>query len=232
MDRMPHRHNDGEQSQASSSHSAHPRFLRFLGLSQEGQSLNQPANHDENSNLYKMTKDERMQEKQKIRKQEEIANKNIEINYEELYKAKKVLRSVQTNVNIARRELENAIKAFEHGVDETKLAKKVKYENANKELNRHKKIVKALELQKEELYKYKKECKNKQLSLQFSGVFDNLMEEKVLNDDQMLIAWDVLARLRGEQNTRYEDRQNTEEYKKIHELVNNTFEEWKKQNKM
>jgi hypothetical protein len=245
---MDYRHNDGERNRASSSHqdsspssARRNKFLRIIGLSQnqcasqEGQSF-----HNEISNLEKMTKYERSKLKQEIRKQEKIIQKEIEGNYEKLDQAQKVQRWAQLKAEIARKGLKDAEMTLECNIYVKKQierdkaivsAKRADLEKAKNELNEHTETVESLKSRQNKLNKGKKRCKDRKLSLEFLSVYEDILKE-YLNNGQILMTYDILANIGGEENTRFAHLQNTEEYKVVEKSVKDMFQTWKKQNKM
>ncbi len=125
--------------------------------------------------------------------------------------------------------LEEACRTVEK-LSQLKDIRKGEYRQAENDLKKHIENVEKLELKRKELYEKLDNVKHDRHVLEFSGEeIYRLMEEKEYNDNTTLMAWEALAHLRREGNTRYKHLRNDEKYKEVYNIVNDEFNKWRKQ---
>jgi hypothetical protein len=105
-------------------------------------------------------------------------------------------------------------------------------EQAKRDINQYTEDIKNLELEQKKLYKKLENVRYDRHMKEFLvEVGDHLLEENRLDTNSYLLFCDAVARLSGEQNTRYGNLIDTKEYKAVENIIKDEFEPWQKQKK-
>ncbi len=105
-------------------------------------------------------------------------------------------------------------------------------EQAKRDINQYTEDIKNLELEQEKLYKKLENVRYDRHMKEFLvEVGGHLLEANRLDTNSYLLFCDAVARLSGEQNTRYEHLKDTEEYKAVENILKDELKPWQKQKK-
>jgi hypothetical protein len=155
--------------------------------------------------------------------------KSVEKTIEEARENKKKLTQKYLKGRIAYKDLK---KADQKVTNLSKLKDGISkgIEQAKRDINQYAEVIKNLEIEQEKLYKKLENMRYDRHVKEFLvEVGDRLVEQNILNTDSYLLFCDAAARLSGEDNTRYGNRSDTEEYKAAENLFKDEFKKWQKQ---